>query len=225
MCGRFTLAARGEAIRDLFQLVEVPDLPPRYNIAPTQLVPIVRARPDSPGRELVSLRWGLIPGWAPEVGSGPGFLNARSESAAGKPAFRSAFRQRRCLVPADGFYEWQKLGARKQPYYIRLASGQPFAFAGLWETWKRSEQQPLETFTILTTEANPTVQPIHERMPVILDPRDFERWLDPAANMAEEVQPVLKPYESGPMEAWPISTYVNNARNEGARCVERLAAL
>ncbi len=165
----------------------------------------------------MALAWGLVPHWSRDATA---FINARSESAANKPAFRDAFHKRRCLIPADGFFEWQKRGTRKQPYYFQHRDGRPFAFAGLWERWQGTEGETVETCAILTTKANETVRPVHERMPVILPPEDFGHWLDPAVQKPEAVQALLRPYPAGEMESYPVSAFVNNARNEGPRCVE-----
>jgi putative SOS response-associated peptidase YedK len=216
MCGRFLLQAPVDVLQRAFGFEERPNLRPRYNIAPTQAVPIVR-RNDGGGRELALVRWGLIPAWAKEAGIGSRLINARSETMAEKPAFRSAFRKRRCLVPADGFYEWRKPegGGPKQPMLIRRRGEGPFAFAGLWERWRGPEGE-VETCTILTTEANSILAPIHDRMPVILDPASYDRWLDPAQTGAEEL---LRPCPDGWLEAFPVSTRVNNVRNDAAELI------
>jgi putative SOS response-associated peptidase YedK len=172
MCGRYTLyTPTPEALADQFGLAAVPPLAPRFNIAPTQAVPAVRACTDRPSRELVLLRWGLVPSWADDVSIGNRLLNARAETVASKPSFRTAFRRRRCLLPADGFYEWKAAGKKKQPYHFHLQDGQVFAFAGLWEEWQR-DGEAIFSCTILTTSANDLLVRYHDRMPVIL-PR---RW-------------------------------------------------
>src|SRR5262245_7474343 len=178
MCGRFTLTAPRQALKNLFPLFDFPEVPPNYNVAPTQAVLAVRVPhgQDKPAPAL--LKWGLVPGWADDPAIGNRMINARAETAADKPSFRAAFRKRRCLVLADGFYEWQKVGGKKQPYLIRLRGGEPFAFAGLWEHWER-DGRAVESCTILTTDANGLVKPLHDRMPVILAPQDFALWLDP----------------------------------------------
>jgi putative SOS response-associated peptidase YedK len=218
MCGRFTLTASASAVKELFPLFDQAELEPRYNIAPTQAVLAVRRLPQAARPEIVPLRWGLIPHWADDAKIGYRMINARADTAASKPAFRSAFRQRRCLILADGFYEWQKTGKTKQPYYIRMKDNKPFAFAGLWEHWDKGEK-PIDSCTILTTDANELMQPLHDRMPVILPPTVFEPWLDPAVQKPEAVQSLLEPFPSEGMTAIPISTYVNNVRNEGPACV------
>jgi putative SOS response-associated peptidase YedK len=222
MCGRFTLLAPGESIADLFQLPETPHLAPRYNIAPTQPVAAVRVNRDTRRRELTHFHWGLIPRWAKDPKIGSRMINARSETAAEKPSFRVAFKYRRCLVPADGFYEWQKMNGRKQPVRIQMGDGRPFAIAGLWEHWSSPDGSELESCTLLTTEPNDLLKPVHNRMPVILAPADFDRWLDPGAQHPGEVQDLLRPYPSGEMRFYPVSTHVNNPRNEDPRCIEPL---
>ncbi len=222
MCGRFTLTKPIPVLAELFLFPETTDQEPRYNIAPTQAVAAVRAPGGPEHRELVMLRWGLVPSWAEDPAIGNRLINARAETAFQKPAFRSAFRQRRCLVLADGFYEWQRLGSKKQPYYFRMRDGRPFAFAGLWECWA-DRGKPLETCTLLTTEANEVLRPIHERMPVILEPSAYNRWLDPACQQVDRLQPLLHPYRSEEMIGYPVSSLVNNPRNESPKCVEPAA--
>ena len=226
MCGRYSLTTPAEAMQRLFSFLgPLPNLPARYNIAPTQMAPVVRARAAQPGtRELVSLRWGLVPFWAKDATIGSRLINARAEGLAEKPSFRAAVRTRRCLVPADGFYEWQAAAKGKRPYRIGLAGGTPeamppFAFAGLYERWtKAADGVPLETFTIVTTEANALLRPIHERMPVILPPADHAAWLDPATPL-EAAMALLRPYPAEAMLAYPISTRVNSVRFDDAACI------
>jgi len=223
MCGRYSLTTPLEAVTNLFGVAGRPNFPARYNIAPTQDVPVVRAADGDGdgdgdgGRRLDLLRWGLVPHWAKDLKVGSRMINARAESAAKSPAFRNAFRQRRCLVPADGFYEWRKLpGGTKQPYRITLKAGL-FAFAGLWEAWHDPAGETVRTFTILTTDANELLMPIHDRMPVILAPADYDAWLgaeDPAA-----VQALLQPFPAAAMVATPVSARVNNVRNDDAACI------
>ena len=222
MCGRYTLGAPDDDLADLFDLPEVSALEPRYNIAPTQPIPVVRLATAREVRELGMLHWGLIPSWSKDPAIGARMINARCETAAAKPAFRAAFVQRRCLIPADGFYEWQRTGGRKQPHYIRKADRSPFAFAGLWEHWEGPEGSVIESCTILTTAANALLVPLHDRMPVILEPSDYALWLDAAVNDASRVQPLLRPYEPDDLIAHPVSTHVNNPRNEDERCVQPL---
>jgi putative SOS response-associated peptidase YedK len=222
MCGRFTLTDPREALASLFPLLDLPDVTPNYNVAPTQAVLAVRVPAGRDKPEPAALKWGLVPSWADDPAIGNRLINARAETVAEKPAFRSAFRQRRCLVLADGFYEWQKVGRTKQPYRFRLRDGAPFAFAGLWEHWER-DGRALDSCTVLTTEANALVKPLHERMPVILAPADFDRWLDPKAAKGPELQALLRPYPAEAMAAYPVDPRVNNARHNDAECVAPLA--
>jgi len=222
MCGRFTQAADGKIIARVFDLPEAPELSRRYNIAPTQNVVAVRLA-ESGARELVQLYWGLIPSWAKERAMGARMINARAETLAEKPAFRSAFCARRCLIVADGFYEWQKLGTRKQPHFIGFKDGRPFAFAGLWERWRGEGSEEVESCTIVTTEANELLAPIHDRMPVILDPADFASWTDPTQSDTDKLSALLKPYPPGLLQAYPVGLLVNNPANDSPACVKRLA--
>lgn len=219
MCGRFTLLTPSKTLAEQFELPDMPALPPRYNIAPSQSVAAVRQSPDDGGRELVWLRWGLVPFWAKELDIGARMINARSETVVQKPAFRAAFRQRRCLVLADGFYEWQKQAGGKQPFFIRLADGRPFAFAGLWEHWDGPEGA-VESCTILTTEPNDLVRPLHNRMPIILPPADYALWLDRSVQEPRLLQPLLRPFSTQDMMAYPVSLWVNSPQNDGPRCIE-----
>jgi putative SOS response-associated peptidase YedK len=218
MCGRFTLSSSPQAVADFFGLSDVPTLEPRYNVAPTQEVPVIR--PAASGRGLSFLRWGLIPSWATDPAIGNRLVNARAETAPEKPAFRAAFRQRRCLVPADGFYEWLSQGRTKQPFYFRQRDGEPFAFAGLWERWHDPHDGVVETCTLLTTDANDVVRPVHDRMPVILPRTVFDRWLDPNLHDPASLEELLRPYPAAQMVGYPVSTWVNNPRHEGPRCVD-----
>jgi len=216
------LSQPAEAIAEAFQLSEVPTLEPRYNIAPTQLVPTVLRLPKQSDRGLHLLRWGLIPSWAKDSAIGARLINARAETAAEKPSFRSAFRQRRCLIVADGFYEWQRQERKKQPFYFRLQDGQPFAFAGLWEHWEAPDGEAIESCTILTTEANEVLLPIHDRMPVILDPKDYDLWVDPAVQKPELLQGLLRPYQSKAMTSYAVSARVNNPANNSPDFINSL---
>lgn len=219
MCGRFTLHSSGEVVAEAFDLPVVPPLQPRFNITPSLSVAVVRTGTGQGGRELVFLRWGLIPAWADDPSIGNRMANARSETVATKPSFRQAFRSRRCLIVSDGFYEWQKVDGRKQPYHIRLPDERPFGLAGLWERWDKGDN-PVESCTILTTEANELMQPIHERMPVILPPEQYDFWLDPCSSDTERLAKLLRPYPSEQMVAYKVSTLVNNPRNDLAKCIE-----
>jgi putative SOS response-associated peptidase YedK len=220
MCGRFTLTDPDADLAVQFNLPEIPDMQPRYNIAPTQPVAAVRASPRGPDREMVFLHWGLIPFWAKDPSMGARMINARSETAAEKPAFRAAFRRRRCLVVADGFYEWQKQNGTKQPFYIHLHTSQPFAFAGLWELWEGADASVIESCTLLTTQPNDLLRPIHNRMPVILHPKDYDLWLDPEIQQADRLQPLLSPYPAEEFSAYPVSRWVNSPGNDDPRCIE-----
>ena len=227
MCGRFTLRASASVIAEQFALFEVPPFTARFNIAPTQSVPVIRLGPErpEPRRELVWLRWGLVPSWAQGPSVGSRLINARAETAADKPAFRTAIRQRRCLVAADGFYEWQRAGRAKQAFFIHFRDDRPFAFAGLWEAWEGPQPSRLETCTLLTTEANDLIRPIHDRMPVILPPDGYPSWLDPAIQDPRQLMPLLVPCPSGQLEAYPVGGFVNSPSHDAPRCVERIAGL
>jgi putative SOS response-associated peptidase YedK len=227
MCGRFTLRAPAGVIAQQFSLFDVPNFTPSYNIAPTQSVAVVRqsATAAQSQREIVWMHWGLIPSWAQDRSMASHTINARAETASQKPAYRAAFRRRRCLVLADGFYEWQRTDGQKQPYFIHMTDDRPFAFAGLWETWEGSEANYLESCTLLTTEANELMRPIHDRMPVILPPEDHERWLDPNVQDPAAVSPLLRPYPDAEMEAHMVSTYVNSPTHDSPACVEPLKVL
>ena len=228
MCGRFVLSDPDAELAEQFNLPEIPDMAPRYNIAPTQPVAAMRVAPaaGSQGgagvRELVLLHWGLIPFWAKEPGIGARMINARSETVAEKPAFRAAFKRRRCLVVADGFYEWRKQKGPSQPFFIHLRDGRPFAFAGLWEHWEGAEGSVVESCTLLTTSPNELISPVHNRMPVILHPADYDLWLDTGIQEAGRLKPLLVPFPSAEMEAYPVSRWVNKPQNDDPRCIEPL---
>jgi putative SOS response-associated peptidase YedK len=217
MCGRFVIELAPDLVATFFGLAETPVLPPRYNIAPSQPVPVIRQQPDG-SRHLVPLRWGLVTAWAKEPGAG--LINARAETVDAKPSFRRAFRERRCIIPASGFYEWQKGEQGKVPYYIRMADGAPMPFAGIWECWKAPDGQVLESCAILTTTANATVSAIHERMPVILPPAAIARWLDPVLHDAERLAALLAPCPPERIEAYPVATLVNRPANDSPACIE-----
>jgi putative SOS response-associated peptidase YedK len=225
MCGRYTVSTPPEILADLFELAQIPLFPPRFNLAPTQEAPIVRVLAPGEPRRLDLVRWGLIPTWAQEAAIGNRMINARADGVAEKPAFRSSFKKKRCLVVADGFYEWRKEGAGKQPYWIHRKDGQPFAFAGLWASWKDPQKgEWLDTFTILTTDANETVSAIHNRMPVILDREQYGLWLDPAVSDAGRLQELLVPAPAGELTAFPVSRAVNSPANESPDCIASLTA-
>ncbi|MGB3199923.1 MAG: SOS response-associated peptidase [Nodosilinea sp.] len=227
MCGRFTLNQTGDDLAAAFHLRAVPSVAPRYNIAPTQPVVTVVATSDDPEPHVQHLQWGLIPSWAKDPAIGSRLINARAETVSEKPSFRAAFKRRRCLVLADGFYEWQRQGDRqpKQPYYIFLKDHQPFAFAGLWEHWHDpTSGGELQTCTLLTTEPNPLMEPIHNRMPVILPPKDYAAWLDPSFYHPQTLQSMLRPYEANAMDRYPVSKVVNKPGNDTPACIEPLGA-
>jgi len=217
MCGRFTLTTNLGAIAQRFGMARfLEEIGPRYNIAPTQTVIVVN---DDGTRHLTQMRWGFIPSWAKDPAIGNRMINARAETVATRPAFRVALRKRRCLIPADGFYEWQPAGRRKQPVYITLKSREPFSFAGLSETWTSPEGEEVRSCTIITCEANDLMKPIHDRMPVILSKEAESVWLDPTIQDPALLLPLLVPYPAEEMEVYPVSTWVNNPEHDGAECL------
>jgi len=220
MCGRFTLFDSVQVLSKEFGVSGVPPLSPRYNIAPSRPVAAVRASAGG-GREIVLLRWGLIPSWSKDPAIGNRLVNARSETVREKPSFRDAFRRRRCLIPADGFYEWQRRDRRKQPYYVRMRDGGLFAVAGLWDRWEGGEG-PVESCTILTTTPNEVVAPIHDRMPVILPREERDRWLDPAPENAAALASLLVPFPGEGMVAWPVGPRVNVPSNDDEELIAPL---
>jgi putative SOS response-associated peptidase YedK len=221
MCGRYTLKTPVEKLAEEFGFdASSVELPPNYNVAPTQEVAAVLA--ENGHRRLELLRWGLIPSWADDPGIGSRMINARSETAPEKPSFRRAFRERRCLIPADGFYEWKRTNGGKQPFYIHMKEERPFAFAGLWESWKDDGGPEVRSCTILTTKPNALAREIHDRMPVILPAGSYDAWLDPEAEK-EELVALLAPYPEDEMEAYPVSRFVNSPQNNDPRCVEPAA--
>ncbi len=246
MCGRYALVSQPQELAAEFEFAAPIEIRPRYNIAPTQEVPVVRlddaalpAAPDGAprrpvvrqaeaggGRRLDVLRWGLIPHWAQDPKIAYRTINARSETVATQPAFRGPFRRRRCLVPASGFFEWRKSDAAgrqpKQPHYVRRKDGRPMAFAGLWDRWQRADGDAIESFTILTTEANALVRPCHDRMPVILSPEHYDLWLDPQTPI-ERLRPLLAPCPAQWLEMVPVGRRVNNPRNDDSSCIVPLS--
>ncbi len=218
MCGRYTLTKPAPWLLEILGGEPAGELLPRYNIAPGQEVPIVRASPAG-ACELALARWGLVPPWAQDPSLGTRAINARSETAAQKPAFRAALRRRRCLLPADGFYEWAREGGRKRPYFISLRDGAPFAFAGLWEAWSAPGGSALESCAILTTEANERLRAIHPRMPVILPRQAHGLWLDSTAEDPERLLPLLRPWPAEETAARPVSLRVNDVRNDDPACL------
>lgn len=221
MCGRYTLTSSVKALAEEFGLSgSLAEVPASYNVAPTQEVAAVLE--DDVERRLELLRWGLIPAWADDPRIGSRMINARGETVAEKPSFRGAFKKRRCLIPADGFYEWQRTESGKQPYHIRMKDGRPFAFAGLWETWSGHGEE-IRSCAIITTGANELVSEVHHRMPVIVAPENYEIWLDPDMREAEPLVPLLASYPTDLMEAYPVSRRVNNPANNVPDCIESLA--
>jgi putative SOS response-associated peptidase YedK len=220
MCGRFALIVDAAVLADVFEVDPPRELKPRFNIAPTQTIPIVRAG-EGDQREWAMVRWGLVPSWARDEKMGARMINARGETVAEKPSFRSAVKSRRCLIPADGFYEWVRDGEAKRPYFIHFANARPFAFAGLWERWQGHGSEPLETCTIITTTPNELVAELHDRMPAILPPADFAEWLEPEPLAADRLQDLLRPHPAEGMEAYPVSIHVNSPRNDDPMCIAR----
>ena len=219
MCGRYRLSRRKQLVEEYFDCVsDEPDWAPRYNIAPTQPVPVIRQNPKEPIRKLSLMRWGLIPSWAKDSSIAAQMINARSETAAAKPAFRDPLASRRCLVPADGFYEWRRSGKAKQPYCFEVNAGELFAFAGVWDRWKDPKGQWVKSCSILTTTPNAVTSAVHDRMPVILDRADYDLWLDPGMTNVEAVSAMLKPYDARMMRCYPVSTRVNHVANDDAEC-------
>ncbi len=218
MCGRYTLSSSGDRIAEVFDLDETPELTPRFNISPGQAAPVIRAA--SEGRSCESMHWGFAP-----RRSGERFLiNARSETVTERPSFKTGFETRRCLVPTTGFFEWRKSGPSRAPYYLGLRSGELFAMAGIWQ--RRNDQTAdgdvREAFVVMTTAANMVVADIHDRMPVILERGDYDRWLDPSNQSPSDLRSLLRPLRAELMESYPVSSFVNSAYNEGERCVERV---
>jgi putative SOS response-associated peptidase YedK len=222
MCGRFTLFEPDKVIAKEFGVSAFAPRSPCYNIAPSQPITVVRATPTGSGREIALLRWGLIPSWSKEPAIGNRLINARAETASQKPSFRTAFRRHRCLIPANGFYEWQRLERGKQPFYIRMHDERFFAFAGLWDRWESPDKGVIETCTILTTTANAVLSPIHDRMPVILPPGEYDRWLDPALKDLDSLAPLLVPFPAEDMFAFPVSPRVNAPSNDDEGCIAPL---
>ena len=227
MCGRFAQASQPEAIARLFHLPvsAVPSFQPRYNLAPTQPALVLRRHPHTGEKELTFLVWGLIPSWAKDPSIGNKLINARAETLAQKPAFRAAFRRRRCLIPADGFYEWKKTGAGKQPYFIARKDGRPMAIAGLWERWEAPDGSVIESFTLITTEPNELVRPLHNRMPAILPEDAFDSWLDPDADLHHLSELLRSPYPADLLRAWPVSPLVNSPAHDDPSLIEPLPQL
>lgn len=218
MCGRFTLTVSPTSLQELLPGLQIQDWPgPRYNIAPSQAIPTVL---NDGEHQLSWVGWGLIPRWAKDAAIGHKLINARAETLAEKPSFRDPLRRQRCLILADGFYEWRAVGRRKRPMYIRLRSGTPFAFAGLWDRWRSPEGDWVTTATIITTQPNSLIRSIHSRMPVILSPEHYALWLSPAEQSASDLDVCLQPYDSDAMEAYPVSTRMNRPEVDDPECIQ-----
>jgi len=217
MCARFTLFTPGDRIARMFRLGQVPTLQPRYNVAPSQLVAVVGTKASGSGRGLAMFRWGFVPHWA-AAPNGPRTVNAKAETAAEKPMFGDSVRHRRCLIPADGFYEWEDTPQGKKPLFYRLSSGEPMALAGIWDCWPGPTEK-LFTCAILTTPANPLVEPVHDRMPAILPEEAWDAWLDPNRTDPAKLLPLLQPLSAGRMEVVPASPVVNNSKYDAPDCL------
>jgi putative SOS response-associated peptidase YedK len=219
VCGRYRLSRRKQIVEEYFDSPSSEeDWNPRYNIAPTQPIPVIRQNPKEPIRELSLMKWGLIPSWAKGASVAASMINARSETAATKPAFRDPLKFRRCLIPADGFYEWKRDGKTKQPFCFEVNEGQLFAFAGLWDRWKNPDGTWIKTCSILTTTPNAVTSAVHDRMPVILDPDGYDLWLDPGMQNVAVVSELLEPSDSRLMRCYPISTRINHVANDDEEC-------
>jgi putative SOS response-associated peptidase YedK len=221
MCGRFVQYSDPDIYASHFHAVTLFDAKPRYNLAPTQPVLVVRQSDET--RELVSLRWGLVPSWSKGPDNRYSMINARAETVDTKPAYRNAFKYRRCLIPAEGFYEWKKDGRGKTPFLIRRKNGAPFGMAGLWERWHGKDNETIESCTIIVTEANAPVRELHDRMPVILPPKDYAAWLDPDNSNTEGLRKLLRPADPEPWTVREVSRKVNSPRNDGPDLIEPVA--
>jgi putative SOS response-associated peptidase YedK len=224
MCGRYRLSKRKQLVEEHFDVPpdddDSDDWIPRYNIAPTQPVPVIRQHPKEPRRALSKMRWGLIPSWSKDASGGAKMINARAETASKLPAFRDPRKFRRCLIPADGFYEWKTNNGAKQPFCFVVNDGELFAFAGLWDGWKDTNGQWIRSCSILTTTPNAVTSVVHDRMPVILAKDNYDVWLDPGMNNVEALNDLLKPFDASLMRSYPVSERVNQAQNDDAECSE-----
>ena len=219
MCGRYRLSRRKQIIAEHFDASPgEQDWSPRYNVAPTQPVPVVRQHPKEPRRVLSLMRWGLIPSWAKGTSGSAGMINARSETAAAKPAFRDSMKFRRCLVPADGFYEWRRSGTTKQPFCFEVNDGELFAFGGLWDRWRDPSEQWIWSCSVLTTTPNTVTSAVHDRMPVILSGDDYDLWLDPEMTNIGVLSDLLTPFDARLMRSYPVSSRINQVQNDDAEC-------
>jgi putative SOS response-associated peptidase YedK len=220
MCGRFACDIPSGVLEEVFKVSVPPDIPRRYNIAPTSLILAVRG--SEAGSQLVQLRWGLVPSWAKDRSLAGRMINARSESVHEKPAFRQAIRCRRCIIPANGFFEWAGEGKSRRPYYIRTRTGSIMAFAGIWERWRTLEGELLDSCAILTTVANSLIRSIHDRMPVIIRPEEYNLWLDRSITEPEKLKSLYNPYPSELLEMYQVSSLVNTPRNDSVECIAPL---
>jgi putative SOS response-associated peptidase YedK len=220
MCGRFRLTRRDREIREHFDIADEYDWKPRYNIAPTDIVPVVRQDPKKPMRTLSGMRWGLIPYWSKDAKNAARMINARSETVAEMPAYRDSFERRRCLIPADGFYEWKRGGKAKQPFNFSMKDNSIFGLAGIWDRWKNPAGEVIESCSILTTAPNALLADIHDRMPVIMQPDSYDLWLDPGFKNAAELSGLLIPFDPSPMKRYAVSSHVNSVKNDDPECSE-----
>lgn len=220
MCGRFAQRTDPKRVAKAFGVAKAPNMEPRYNIAPMQDILSIRQAEDE--REAVFLKWGLVPSWAKDAAIGAKLINARSETITEKPSFREAFKKRRCIIPADGFYEWQRTDGKKQPFFFRMRDESPFGFAGLWERWQGAGGEAINSCTILTTEANEVLRPVHDRMPVILHPEEYSLWLEGDEREQELLRELLRPYPAEEMTGHPVSSLVNSPGNKGEELIKEL---
>jgi putative SOS response-associated peptidase YedK len=220
MCGRYRLSRSKELLAEHFDVEPDDDWEPRYNIAPTQNVPVIRQHPDRTKRFGAQMRWGLIPAWAKDASIGFKMINARAETVAAKPAYRDVLRKRRCLIPADGFYEWVKDGRAKTPFCFTMADNSIFAFAGIWDSWRNPRGQTIKTCSIITTTPNALLADIHDRMPVILPDDAYDLWLDPGFQKADAICDLLKPFDPTLMRRYEVSSRVNLVQNDDPACAE-----
>jgi len=223
MCARYRLARKKEILAEIFDVGTDVDWVPRYNVAPGQDVGVIRQDATQPIRSFSLMRWGLVPRWAKDPKVGYKMVNARAETVSQKPAFREPLQSRRCLIPADGFYEWAKQGKAKVPFCFALANHTIFAFAGIWDRWQNPQGAQLQTCSIITTSANPLVSGIHDRMPVILERTSYDLWLDPGFRKVEPLLDLLAPYRAECMRNWRVGSRVNSVQNDDAACVEEFS--
>jgi len=220
MCGRFVCIIPPEELVKIFALVETPLVEPRYNVAPSQQVSVVRSAGDH--NILAPLKWGLVPSWSKDPSIGSHMINARSETIAEKPSFRQAIKYNRCIIPTSGFYEWKAESGKKQPYYIHMANGSPMCFAGIWETWTAPDSSVIETFSILTTTSNKIIEPLHDRMPVILSPENYPIWLNQNMHDSHQLERLYQQYPSEQMTAYKVPDLVNNPKFDSPACIAKV---